>query len=124
MPIYEYICNACLKKTSILVRFPSVGASPSCPHCQASALTRIISPFAIHKAVGSIHEDSFTANGEKSPGYYNDPRNVGRDLEQKLKGMNMEVPSEIQNSINEARQGKLPDALKDLESASADSAYH
>jgi hypothetical protein len=59
-----------------------------------------------------------------SPGYYKDPRNIGRHLEKQLRDSSVEMPAEIRRSIDEAREGNLPCSLKDLDSAAADSAYH
>ena len=58
-----------------------------------------------------------------SEDYYKDPRNIGRGLEKQFKDMNMQIPAEIQNSIDSARDGVLPDSIRDLDSASPDSAY-
>ncbi len=120
MPIYEYICDKCRKKVAVLLRTSS---EPQCPLCGGSGLTRVISSFAIHKSPGTIYEESGTPGGGESPDYYKDPRNIGRSLEKRLREANIEMPPEIQKSITEAREGKLPDSLKDLDSAAADSAY-
>jgi len=56
--------------------------------------------------------------------YYKDPRNIGRWVEKKFKDMNMELPSEIQQKIQAAREGELPEPLKELKSASPDASYH
>jgi len=45
MPIYEYRCEACGKRsTSLLPRFSS--PDPPCPHCGKSSLHRLVSTFA------------------------------------------------------------------------------
>jgi hypothetical protein len=59
-----------------------------------------------------------------SPDYYKDPRNIGRWVEKKFQDMNMELPSEIQQKIQAAREGELPEPVKDLQSASPDASYH
>ena len=124
MPIYEYICANCRKKVSLFNRRYQESASPDCPQCGKPSLTRIFSSFAVHKSISTIHEESGEPGSRPGPDYYKDPRNIGRHLEKKFSEMNIEMPSEIQNSIKAAREGALPDSLKDLESGSADSAYH
>jgi putative FmdB family regulatory protein len=125
MPIYEYICQNCNRKVSIFLKISDATSNPACPSCGKSGLTRVISSFAIHKSVGTIHEESGDPGPFQSRDYYRDPRNIGRHLEKKFKDMNIEMPSEIQQSISEAREGALPESLKDLDSgASSDSAYH
>ena len=45
MPIYEYRCSACGKKSSALL--PSYSsADPACPHCGKPELKRLVSTFA------------------------------------------------------------------------------
>lgn len=44
MPIYEYRCEDCGKRSSLLVGFSS--PDPACPHCGKPALRRLISTFA------------------------------------------------------------------------------
>jgi len=38
--------------------------------------------------------------------------------------MGMEMPTEIQEKIQAAREGELPEPVKDLQSASPDTSYH
>jgi hypothetical protein len=58
-----------------------------------------------------------------SEDYYKDPRNIGRWVEKKFQDMGQELPSQIQDKIQAARGGVLPEPLKDLESASSTAAY-
>lgn len=45
MPIYEYRCDACGKRSSALLpRYSS--PDPACPHCGKSELKRLVSTFA------------------------------------------------------------------------------
>lgn len=124
MPIYEFLCGICKQRVALFFRTSAADNSTVCPHCGDSSLTRIFSGFAIHRSTASIHEGSGSPLGPVSQDYYKDPRNIGRNLEERLKGMGMDMPAEIKQNIEEARQGKLPDSLKELESASSDSAYH
>jgi len=55
--------------------------------------------------------------------YYRDPRNIGRWVEKKFRNMGQELPSGVQEKIQAARDGVLPEPLKDLESASPSAAY-
>jgi hypothetical protein len=38
--------------------------------------------------------------------------------------MGVEMPGEIQQKIQAAREGELPEPVKDLQSASPDASYH
>jgi len=44
VPIYEYRCEECKKRSSLLVGFSS--PDPACPHCGKPALRRLVSTFA------------------------------------------------------------------------------
>ena len=124
MPIYEYICHKCHKKVGIFMRPNAIQHDPACPVCGETGLRRILSSFAVVRSTATVHEES----GESGPGmssdYYKDPRNIGRRLEKRLQDANIAMPPEIGKSIAEAREGNLPGSLKDLDSASADSAYN
>jgi len=45
MPVYEYGCGACGKRSSALLTSWSA-PDPPCPHCGAASLRRLISTFA------------------------------------------------------------------------------
>lgn len=45
MPIYEYRCAACGKRSSALLASYSA-ADPACPHCGKAELKRLVSTFA------------------------------------------------------------------------------
>jgi putative FmdB family regulatory protein len=45
MPIYEYRCEECGKKSSTLLTSYS-SPDPACPHCGKPALRRLVSSFA------------------------------------------------------------------------------
>jgi DNA polymerase III delta subunit len=59
-----------------------------------------------------------------NPEYYKDPRNIGRWTEKRFQDMGMELPDEVQQQIQAAREGELPESLKELQSASPDASYH
>jgi len=44
-------------------------------------------------------------------------------VEKKFQDMGQELPSQIQEQIQAAREGVLPESLKDLENASPTAAY-
>lgn len=50
MPIYEYLCLDCRKRSSILVLSPSAASHLVCTHCQSARLERLLSRFASPKS--------------------------------------------------------------------------
>jgi putative FmdB family regulatory protein len=49
MPIYEYTCESCGKRSSALLKSYSEPA-PHCPHCGADSLRRLVSTFATSRS--------------------------------------------------------------------------
>jgi putative FmdB family regulatory protein len=123
MPVYEFFCPSCRKKSSYLVR-TAPSFEPKCSTCGSTDVTRIISTFAYHKSLRTIHEESGEPGQFESPDYYKDPRNIGRWAEKKFQDMGMEMPDEIQKKIQAAREGELPEPVKELQNASPDASYH
>jgi putative FmdB family regulatory protein len=123
MPIYEFICQNCHKRLSFLVRDISAPFASKCSSCGNTNLSRVISGFAYHKPLKTVWEESGEPTMHPGEDYYKDPRNIGRWVEKKFQDIRQELPSQIQEKIQAAREGVLPEPLKDLESASPTSAY-
>ncbi|MBN2462416.1 MAG: zinc ribbon domain-containing protein [Dehalococcoidia bacterium] len=122
MPVYEFFCPDCRKKSSFLVRSAS-SFEPRCSICGSRNVSRVLSTFAYHKSLKTVHEESGEPNMHPSADYYKDPRNIGRGMEKRFKELGMEMPGEIQQKIQAAREGELPESVKDLQGASPDAAY-
>jgi putative FmdB family regulatory protein len=56
MPMYEYDCAGCGRRSTLLVRGASRGETPACPHCGDADLRRAVSGFAFHKSLQSKAE--------------------------------------------------------------------
>jgi putative FmdB family regulatory protein len=58
MPIYEYRCEECGKRSSALL--PSFASpDPACPHCGKPALRRLVSTFATVRSGDDFGGDDF-----------------------------------------------------------------
>ena len=114
MPIYEYRCQDCRKRTSVFLRTVSTPADARCEHCGSAAVERLISGFAYHKSMQSVWEESGEPTANPSMDYYKDPRNIGRWTEKRLKELGTEVPPQVQQMIDAAREGELPPSVKDV----------
>jgi putative FmdB family regulatory protein len=111
MPIYEYKCKSCGRLTSSFVRNPGQEVAPKCQHCGGKT-ARALSRFAYHKGEERILEE-YGAMPKRLEDY-KDPRQIGRWVEKKFDEYGMELPAEARNMIDAAREGELPDAVKDL----------
>ncbi|HCP23660.1 MAG: zinc ribbon domain-containing protein [SAR202 cluster bacterium] len=110
MPTYEYRCQDCSGVSSFFVRSINSQLDPVCTHCQSTDMERRMSSFSMGKTVGSVHEN-FSAGSEGSPGYYNDPRNIGRGVESAFEKYGMDMPQTIRDNIDAARSGETPKGL-------------
>jgi len=123
MPIYEFMCQNCHRRLCFLVRDISAPFAQKCSSCGNTNLSRVISGFAYHKSLKTVWEESGESTVHPGDDYYKDPRNIGRWVENKFQDMGQELPSQIQEEIQAAREGVLPEPLKDLENASPNAAY-
>ncbi len=123
MPIYEFVCQNCRRRLSFLIRYISGPIAPKCSSCGSTNLSRIISGFAYHKSMKAVWEDSGEPTMNPGDDYYRDPRNIGRWAEKKFQDMGQEIPAQIREKIQAAREGVLPEPLKELGSASPTATY-
>jgi len=123
MPIYEFVCQRCHSRISLLIRDISAPFAPKCSSCGNTKLSRVISGFAYHKSLKTVWEESGEPTAHPGDDYYRDPRNIGRWAEKKFQDMGQEMPSQIKEKIQAAREGVMPEPLKDLQSVSPTAAY-
>mgnify|MGYP001344227862 CR=1 FL=1 len=111
MPIYEYRCRACGKVSSLFTRSIGSPLEAVCCQCQSRDVARLMSSFAMGKTVQSVHENSPTGAGAPPLDYYNDPRNIGRHVEESFSRFGVEMPQSVRDTIKAAREGELPKGL-------------
>jgi putative FmdB family regulatory protein len=112
VPIYEFKCDDCGRLTSVFLKSMSAELDAVCKGCGSRDLSRIISRFAYHKSEQTILEEY--GSEPRRPEDYKDPRQLGRWVEKKFDEYGMEMPEEAREMIDAAREGELPDAVKDL----------
>ena len=111
MPIYEYRCGACDQVGSVFVRSARADLRPTCEHCGSKRMKRLMSRLSRVKNDQQVMDDL----GMPDPGgSIEDPRQIGRWVERRFEDYGMEVPSETREMIDAARDGELPDPVKDL----------
>ena len=113
MPLYEYKCSNCRFRFTVLLRTWDGVPESECPKCGSRDAERVMSTFAYHRSLHDVHEQSGEASLEAGPEFYKDPRNIGRWTEKKFNDMGIDVPSEIREEIDAARDGQLPESLTD-----------
>jgi putative FmdB family regulatory protein len=112
VPIYEFKCDDCGRLISVFLKSMSAKVDAVCKSCGGRNLSRVISRFAYHKSEQTILEEY--GSEPRRPEDYKDPRQLGRWVEKKFDEYGMEMPEEARKMIDAAREGELPDAVKDL----------
>jgi putative FmdB family regulatory protein len=111
VPIYEFRCDDCGRVSSVFVRSASSEVQAACEHCGSRALHRVMSKVARLKTDRDVLDEHGDGSG---PEGVRDPRQIGRWVEKRFQEYGMEVPAETRDAIARAREGDLPDAVKDV----------
>ncbi len=105
MPIYEYRCRSCQRLSSFLTRSFTAALEPVCRSCGSHDMVRAVSTIARVRS----SEDASRMD------YYRDPRNIGRHVEDTFKQRGMDLPDSIRQTIDQAREGKMPKEIDPLQ---------
>jgi putative FmdB family regulatory protein len=97
VPIYEYACQECHRRSSILILSPGPHGSARCRHCGSSKLDRLLSSFASPKSeeakLQSLIDPTNLGDLDET-----DPRSVARLMKKMGKEMG-EDTSEIEETM-------------------------
>ena len=111
MPIYEYRCTACGKKSSrIWMRLPAAAeeASLTCPACGAPKLGRLMSRFSSPKSeerrLESLADDSALAGLDEK-----DPRGMARLMRRMSEETGESLEGEDDEMLDRMESGEMPD---------------
>ncbi len=114
MPIYEYGCYSCRRRSSIFVRSIGQTVEPVCEHCGGRDMKRLMSSFAVHRTE-SDRLDALDTSREPGDDYYRDSRNVGLMAKKRLQEMGAtDMVPQLDEIIEKGRSGEL---LKQYEDA-------
>jgi len=103
MPIYEYACNGCRRRVSLLVRNINSSETPVCPRCGGRELTRLFSRFAVVKSEESRFERMADPSnfGDLDE---NDPKSVARWAKRMGKEMGENVGEDFDEMMEQAME--------------------
>lgn len=100
MPIYEYRCLKCGKRSSVLVLSISTPHSVSCQHCKSDKLERVMSRFAAPKSeearLESLADPSNFGDLDE-----NDPQSMARLMKKMGQEMGEDFGNDIQETLEE-----------------------
>jgi putative FmdB family regulatory protein len=105
VPIYEYRCLACKKRTSVFVRSVSSPVTAACEHCGGKKLSRLMSKFAVHGGRMDFDDPSSFDIDES------DPRAMARWARQMQEESGEELGPEFDDMMSRIEAGEDPDAV-------------
>ncbi|MBX3332504.1 MAG: zinc ribbon domain-containing protein [Nitrospira sp.] len=103
MPIYEYLCHQCHRRTSILTLTVGTPGSTRCRHCDSPNVDRLLSKFASPKS-GHARLESLMDPSKLGHLDENDPASVAR----LMKKMGQEMGEDV-SDIEEALAMERPE---------------
>ena len=112
MPIYEYLCRDCRKRSTLLILSLTSSTPPACKQCGSHALDRLLSKFSSPKSeearIASLSDpDSFDGLDE------NDPESVSRFMKHMGDEMGEDVGEEVEAMMDSADSGASDDGSTD-----------
>jgi len=112
VPIYEYRCGNCDKRSTVFARSMTSDVHAKCSHCDSEDMTKLPSTFG-YQMSGKTVKETNAPRPPKVPDmdYYSDPGNIGKNVEHTFDKAGMDVPGSIREKIDAARQGKMPKEL-------------
>ncbi len=112
MPIYEYRCEACRRKTTVVTLSVKEAVQPVCRHCGGTRLTKLVSRVAVRKSeesrLESLADPSALAGLDE-----NDPKSVARWMKRMGQEMGEEAGEDLDREIDQA----MEDAAREKEAA-------
>jgi putative FmdB family regulatory protein len=109
MPIYEYRCNKCKKRVSVLTLRASEAVNPECDRCGSKDLSRLMSRFATVKSE-EARLDALADPSHLSGLDENDPKSMARWMRRMGKELGEEFSGEdFDQMIDEMEAGNMPD---------------
>jgi putative FmdB family regulatory protein len=104
VPIYEFRCTACRKRTAVFVRSISAPDAAACQHCGSKKLTRLYSRVAEHRAGGEGGLDEAGLAGIDE----NDPRSVAKWVRKMSREMGEPLDAEMEGELERLEAGEMP----------------
>lgn len=103
MPIYEYRCKECRKKSTFVTLSAKAALKPKCKHCGSLKMEKLVSRVAIFRSEESRLENM--ADPSKLGGLdENDPKSVARWMKKMGKEMGEDLGDDFDQEIEQATE--------------------
>ena len=113
MPSYDYRCNSC--KRRVVLTYKTYRdydtATPVCPRCQSTDLTRLIGQVALAKS-DSSRLDSLADDANMDDLAEADPATLGRYMRQMSEEVGEDLGDEFHEVVNRLERGENPDDIE------------
>ncbi len=116
MPIYEYRCGACRRKSTVFWRTfaEAEQGQPTCKHCGSASLHRLVSRVRVIRSEDSRMEDMAdpSAFGDLDE---NDPKSIGRFMRKMMHEMGDEageLEPEFEEVVDRLEKGQNPEEIE------------
>ncbi len=121
MPLYEYRCNNCHRRVTVLTHNFS-GSSPiTCPSCGSTALNRLFSSFSVRKSDGAAYDDILSDSQLVRGLEHNEPRALAEWNKRMSRGLDEKITPEHEEMLARLEAGEMPQDLMAGEEISEDS---
>jgi putative FmdB family regulatory protein len=110
MPIYEYRCGACRRRSSLYYQTFSAAerAEPHCEHCGSADVSRLVSRVAVLKSEESrmddLADDAALGDVDES-----DPRSIARWARRMGEQLGEDVGDDFREMVDQLEAGEMPD---------------
>lgn len=111
MPIYEYRCNTCRRRVTILVRSFSTPYTPKCDRCGSTDLRRLISRVAV------LHSEESRLEALADPSNLadldeNDPKSLARWMRRMSNELGEDLGDEFNEVVDRLEAGESPEEIE------------
>ena len=103
MPIYEFRCAVCRKRTSVFVRSVASVARPACQHCGSKRTERVFSRVAVLRDRDGL-EGAESSLGDVDE---NDPRSVAKWVRKMSREMGEPLDADMQGELDRMEAGEM-----------------
>lgn len=110
MPLYEYRCNACRRRVTLLRSFSDT-STPCCPRCESEDLTRLISRVSVLRSeesrLDSLVDPSSLGDLDES-----DPRSIARWMRKMSDETGEDMGPEFDEMVGRLEAGESPEDIE------------
>ena len=113
MPTYDYRCEACGKRASIVQSYEEYGVKAvKCPHCGSKKLSRLINRIRFARSEDS-RLDSLADPSAWGDFDENDPRSMARMMRKMGQEMGEDLPEEFDEVVDRLEAGESPESIEE-----------